>query len=1061
MKKILYSSIIALAGLFAVSCETVNEKVLFNPGDASAPTVGEITGCVLDKEGEAIELQFGASDFNLDVASGYELQASLTEDFETAKKVTADIAEGKASFKPSALNSVLLSMGVAIETEALVYFRMASFLVNEKNAAVADTYVYSNVVSAKFTTYNAVVPEADQYDHVWVIGDYCGWAHDKTQFLYNYKKDKTTYTGVVDFGEKAANGFKITGVAAWQDDVNWGSEAQAEEAEQASIQLVAGGGSKDIKAYSMRFYHFEFNTSSLVLKKNFGFNKMGVIGLNDKWGDTDDIIMNYNPVLVRFYVDIDVAADTRMKFRADGAWAIQWGIDDKGLLKASGSDIPVKAGKYRVYLDINKEEFSLDETMFGKPESGVDDVAPEPEPVKWYVKGNFNNWGNAEPTIEMTNSGDLWTAKKVKLAAIDEFKVASSENVWAGGPEENADSQIEPVTNPYKVYKPTIGEAFETGDKNVAVGVEGEYDIVYDTANNTITVSVAKLIEGWAVVGTITGWADGADIAMTQNGAIWSATNIALTAKDQFKIRKDGGWAVNRGAAGEVEPFVLTIGESLPAVAGGKNLAVPADGNYDIFYHEANEEIYVLEKGSAAPEFGNTWYLVGTFNGWTVGDANYMMKKSGEYFVFKGLTFTEEAKVKFNAGSWDVNRGGLAFAANAAFSVEHNGSDLVVPAGTYDVYLSLDEATAYFMTDGKTPGDAGTAPEPEPTPDPTSDVWYLVGSFNSWTVADEAYKMNKAGDFFVFNNLVLEGENIEVKFNAGNWDVNRGGETFAANEAIDVTNGGKNLVVPAGTYDVYLSADQTKAYFMTEGKTPEGFDPAPAPENVWYLVGGFNSWTVADEAYKMVKEGEYFVFKNFTLSGNAEVKFNAGGWDVNRGGSVFAQNAPLAVTNGGSNLNVPAGTYDVYLSLDETTAYFMTDGKTPADAVSAVVTPHDISKIVCGLAGSFNGEAHWDNPPTEGRVASFVSSEGKTATYKLSNFALKAGDQLKLILDGKWCGGTLNADFSVTVVLDGGENVTVPEGIEGNFDITIKFDYELVNNAHTYTNIAVQIAPAA
>ncbi len=107
MKKILYSSLIALAGLFAVSCDTVNEKVLFNPDGVVAPTVGEITGCVLDKEGEAIELQFGASDFNLDVASGYELQASLTEDFETAKKVTADIAKDKASFKPSALNSVL------------------------------------------------------------------------------------------------------------------------------------------------------------------------------------------------------------------------------------------------------------------------------------------------------------------------------------------------------------------------------------------------------------------------------------------------------------------------------------------------------------------------------------------------------------------------------------------------------------------------------------------------------------------------------------------------------------------------------------------------------------------------------------------------------------------------------------------------------------------------------------------------------------------------------------------------------------------------------------------
>ncbi len=240
------------------------------------------------------------------------------------------------------------------------------------------------------------------------------------------------------------------------------------------------------------------------------------------------------------------------------------------------------------------------------------------------------------------------------------------------------------------------------------------------------------------------------------------------------------------------------------------------------------------------------------------------------------------------------------------------------------------------------------------------------------------------------------------------------------------------------------------------------FDPAEeVPDVTWYLVGDFNTWTVADENYKMVPEGEYHVFKNFVLENDAQVKFNAGSWGVNRGGSVFAANAPLDVAHDAANLKVPAGTYDVYLSLDETQAYFMTDGKTPDEAGEVTVEPYDISKIVCGLAGSFGGENLWNNPPVGNCLAAFVSAEGNVATYKLSNFALTAGDEMKLILDGVWCGGTLNPDYTVDVVFNGGNNIVIPEGIAGNFDIYVNFKYELVESVHTFTEITVSVAPAA
>ncbi len=735
MKKFIYSSIIALAGLLAVSCQTENKLAVYDPNSTQAPAVGEVTGAVLAKDGEAVVLEFGAVVYGFDAATIYELQDSLPEDFAMNVKVAATIADNKATVQQSDLNSTILNLGGTPEEEILVYFRLKANMMTDKNAAIESTTVYSNVVSAKFTPYNAVVPEKDSYGHIWVIGDYCGWDNggkwDKCQYLYDYAKDNTTYSGVIDFGEKAANGWKISGAAKWDDTCNWGideNELPNVVEEQGAIQLISSGGSKDIKVYSKRFYHFEFDKTTLMLTKTFGVDQIGIIGLNGDWDN--DIVMEYNPALVRFYADIEVPAATEMKFRADADWALNWGV---GLAVGAGN-IPVAAGNYRVYLDLNKMEFTLDELMYGKPEPGLGADTPD-----------------------------------------------------------TPDNPDEPVA-----------------------------------------------LKGWGVVGVLTGWADGADIMMTQKAAVFSVKDVTINAGEGWKIRKDGSWNVNRGIAGDTEPINVTVGaEGFAVVQGGKNMAVETTGAYDIYFDYGYDKLYVLEAGAAAPTFGETWFLCGTMSGWAEGNTDFMMTKEGDYWVFKGLTLAEEGAMKFNAGAWAAGERGAtgAFSANAAMPV---------------------------------------------------------------------------------------------------------------------------------------------------------------------------------------------------------------------------------AASGGSDIKVPAGTYDVYLDDVNNKAYFMTDGKTPAEAGELEIEPYDLSKIVCGLAGKFNGVDAWNNPPTGNQLAAYVSSTEKSAVYKVANFALKTGDALKLILDSAWCGGTFNADNSIDIVYNGGNDIVVPEGVDGNFDITITFDYELVDKkTHTFSNIKIQIAPVA
>ena len=337
----------ALAGLTMASCTQEHIDVQYIPGNAVAPVLGDIQGCALEDGGADIVVEYTKADFGVATAQAHNLYVSKSEDMADMKKAKATFGDTNITLKQADLNVTALDFAAAGE-EVDFYFAIIANLNTDKGAAVAGTELKSNVVKATFKSYVADVLPTEKFEKVWVIGDYCGWDHSKTQFLFDYNSTGTTYSGVVDFADaegvsKAANGFKLTGVAGWDDTCNWGLEDNTTaEAEATSLQLITGGGSQDIKCYAKRFYGFEYDKSSMVLKKSWGADQIGVIGLNGDWNN--DIVMEYNPVWTRFYVDIEATGDTEMKFRADAGWDLNWGVD----CAQGGDNIPVAAGKYRV-----------------------------------------------------------------------------------------------------------------------------------------------------------------------------------------------------------------------------------------------------------------------------------------------------------------------------------------------------------------------------------------------------------------------------------------------------------------------------------------------------------------------------------------------------------------------------------------------------------------------------------------------------------------------------------------------------------------------------------------
>lgn len=102
--------------------------------------------------------------------------------------------------------------------------------------------------------------------------------------------------------------------------------------------------------------------------------------------------------------------------------------------------------------------------------------------------------------------------------------------------------------------------------------------------------------------------------------------------------------------------------------------------------------------------------------------------------------------------------------------------------------------------------------------DPNASEWYVVGNFNGWTLPDPNTQMIIENDWYVLRNLTVDGQG--VIFVKGMWEDQRHGDFTSVGEAVSLAFEGSDIVVPAGTYDVYLNSQLDTAYFMEVGQTP-------------------------------------------------------------------------------------------------------------------------------------------------------------------------------------------------------------------------------------------------
>ena len=814
MKKLLYS-ILALAGVTFASCTQEHIDVQYIPENAVAPVLGDIQGCALEDGGADIVVDYTKADFGVMTATAQNLYVSKTEDMADMKKAKATFGENTITLKQSDLNIVALEFADA-GAEVEMYFAIVANLSTDKGAAVAGTELQSNIVKATFKSFVADILPTEKFDKVWVIGDYCGWDHGKTQFLFDYTSSGNTYSGVVDFADKAANGFKLTGVAGWDDTCNWGLEDNSTaEAEATSLQLITGGGSQDIKCYSKRFYGFEYDKGAMVLKKAWGADQIGVIGLNGDWDN--DIVMEYNPVWTRFYVDIEATADTEMKFRADAGWDLNWGVGCAN----GGDNIAVAAGKYRVYFNPVSGLIEFSASKYGTQEDTAANGGTEPEPTpteKVYgLVGTINDWGGTADLVLAAHNGDWVAYKNFTVTADDQFKVRVNSD-W--GENYGAEGEVEP-------FVLAAGETYTLvgNGKNMAAA-GGSYDVYFNTATAEFV-----MVEAGAADPTLPSDAKAVKLYADVRAAGWDTCNLyswgdlgdfaggwpgsAMTLEGDYYV-----WAFDAAAYGKSINVVLNNGNGDQTV-DLTGIVLDADVMIILTDNEGGKWNATLNgEAPAEPEKPavTTYGLIGEFNGWG-GDVELAPRGDG-WFVATGVTMEGKFLIRFNA-AWDEKFG---FAADNTYAVigenalTYGGADMWINAGTYDFYLNPTTAKMFVANAGSEDPTVGAAVN-----------YGLVGTITGWGGSpDIAFEAIGDGGYKLLGQALTTDDAVKIRANnewndAENYGLPTAGvlTTNAANTLICGGGSGDMKVAANGTYDFYFYPAELTLYVMEAGQTPQ------------------------------------------------------------------------------------------------------------------------------------------------------------------------------------------------------------------------------------------------
>jgi hypothetical protein len=533
------------------------------------------------------------------------------------------------------------------------------------------------------------IPVVVEEAYLYIAGDYQGW--DPALACSRLKLNaNNVYEGLLNLPEGGTYEFKFCSEPSWAG-TNYGLKDGVLNTEKNAANF---------KADAAGLYYIVFDAVNATVEMT-PITYVGLIGDAVGGWDTDKAQFEFDAENNVWVATAPVESGKNFKIRFNQVWDLTDLGGDVADLQFKGSDIAAtETGSGVFTLNIFDFPYTLDVAV--TPGEGPVTPEPEPEPTDgvYHLVGGFNGWDIADSTYEFTEaaSNGYLTIKNVAMTMVDYtvdgegWKIAFNHN-WSN-PNYSSEGLVE-------LGVPTL---FKNTSLNSGLAAEGNYDFYFNPTTKYVIVVEAGAAdptggstpdepeehEGFRIyVENKAGYSPIAAYAWTDGGENLFGAWPGAVMSNYEDINGIRYYYIDLGAEHAGKTFQIIFNNN----NNGKQTADSAK------YVLNKDYFFVAEHGIPAYEADTTpvipsFYVAGDFNSW--GDIP-MVDKTSTVHCYEGATFTAEGgfKIKAAAGQdgWadNMNYGSettSVIAIGSPINTIQPGNNIMVPAGTYDIYFN-------------------------------------------------------------------------------------------------------------------------------------------------------------------------------------------------------------------------------------------------------------------------------------------------------------------------------------------------------------------------------------
>lgn len=454
----------------------------------------------------------------------------------------------------------------------------------------------------------------------------------------------------------------------------------------------------------------------------------------------------------------------------------------------------------------------------------------------------------AKETVYFVNAED-WTGD----ITVHGWGGSASDTQWPGvaatkESEQIAGKDVWSFTADAGAYANIIFTNKKNGDKQTGnlKWTAGKYYVKngwYTKEEAATAVGIPTPTYDYYVAGSFNGWVNpDPSCGMALVGDVYKATLSLDAGEHQMKVT-NGTWDNAKGydAVGakyeEVSRAPGNDGNILVKLAAGKEVIVVYNKNTDKITFEG------LTATGETPETSSKYYVIGTFNGWTNPDENYVMTGEGNIYK-KDLTLAAGAHMlKVTNGTWDDGcNWGYGNITGAYEEVSEGTNDEGQKNGNILITLAAEKTvTVVFDADSKKISFEGL------NESQVTISYVLMGVNDDWSVGIAMTKNEGADneEYMLLGQTISEGDSVKVvrleNGEAKHWCGNvKEGVTVTITP--DDKNG--NIILAPGSYDFYYDV---------------------AADAIWIAVSthsAIDNVAVENRAVKIIRNGQMFILRD-------------------------------------------------------------------------------------------------------------------------------------------------------------------------------------------------------